>query len=92
MTSRGTQTGPENLWRTDSAHNQESGWTDLHLRNNLIQEIAKTSSTIKQELRIRKEQKLTDVSKRLYHLHISRGTHPIQTDFKNRTSTMDYRG
>jgi hypothetical protein len=51
-----------------TAHNHK-GRTDLHFVNDLIADVMKLHSTIERSHRARKEKKLTDTSKRLYHLH-----------------------
>jgi hypothetical protein len=51
-----------------TAHNQ-AGRTDLHFLNDLIGDINTIHSMVERNLRARKEKKLTDTSKRLYHLH-----------------------
>jgi hypothetical protein len=51
-----------------TAHNRK-GRTDLHFVNDLIADIMKLHSTVDRSHRERKEKKLTDISKRLYHLH-----------------------
>ncbi len=51
-----------------TAHNQE-GRTDLHFLNELIEDVTKLHSTVERNLRVRKEKRLFDTSKRLYHLH-----------------------
>jgi hypothetical protein len=51
-----------------TAHNQ-TGRTDLHFLNDLIENVTKLHSTVERNLRTRKEKRLTDISKRLYHLH-----------------------
>ncbi len=51
-----------------AAHNRE-GRTDLHFLNDPIEDITTAHSAVERNLRVRKEKKLTDISKRLYHLH-----------------------
>ncbi len=51
-----------------TAHNKR-GRTDLHFVNDLITDITTIHSMVDRSHRERKEKKLTDISKRLYHLH-----------------------
>jgi hypothetical protein len=46
-----------------------TGRTDLHFLNDLIADIMRLHSSVERNHRAHKEKKLTDTSKRLYHLH-----------------------
>ena len=61
-----------------TAHNRK-GRTDLHFVNDLIADIMKLHSIVDRTHREKKEKKLTDISKRLYHL---RGGIKIKLEFR----------
>jgi hypothetical protein len=75
-----------------TAHNQK-GRTDLHFVNDLIADVMKLHSTIERSHRARKEKKLTDTSKRLYHLHknISERRVPQPRELVIRKNSLSFR-
>ncbi len=50
-----------------TAHNLETGCTDLHFLNDVIQKITQLHNRIDRSNRDTKEANLTNISKRLYH-------------------------
>jgi hypothetical protein len=60
-----------------SAHDIHFGLTDLHFVNDFLQELTTLHSSIERDLRMQRQLRLVQTSKRLYYLHKKINKQPV---------------